>query len=328
VHAAASRVRGKDHVMPADDQDSTLAELKDDFSRIPLKDLGKQAVRKIGADQITALSGAFAYNWLFSMPPLILLTVLVAALINRVTSVPVVENLRDLINRRAPSDTREMLLRLVDNAVARVGGSTASLGAVLTALLALWAASNAIGILITGFNRAYGVGEDRSFVRRKGIQLGLTLLLVLFINLAFALLVFGQQIGDWIANKVGLGSVFDSVWGIARWPGAILGIMLMLALLYWAGPNVDQPFRWVSVGSVVATLLWLALVAGFGIYLNISNPGSAYGVLGSIIVLLVFLNFTGIIFFLGAEINAIILATMAKRPVGRWHGPAMAVANQ
>jgi membrane protein len=69
---------------------------------------------------------------------------------------------------------------------------------------------------------------------------------------------------------------------------------------------VTQPFRWVSLGSAVATVLWLALVAGFGLYLTIADPGSAWGIVGSVIVLLLFLNFTGIIFFLGAEISAIL----------------------
>jgi len=314
--------------MPSDEQPSTLAQLKDDFSRIPLKDLGKQSIKKIGADQVTTMAGAFAYSWTFSIPPLILLTVLIAALINKVTNVPVVENLQDAITKHAPADTQDMLLRMVDNAVAKVNGNTASLGVLLTAILALWAASNAIGTLITGFNRAYDVEDDRSFLKKKGIQLGLTLLLVLFVNVAVALLVFGQQIGDWLANWIGLGSQFNTLWSILRWPGAIFGIMLMLAVLYWAGPNVDLPFRWVSAGTVVATLLWLALIAGFGIYLSISNPGSAYGVLGAVIVLLVFLNLTGIIFFLGAEINAILYSAVGRHQVARWQKPAMAVANQ
>jgi membrane protein len=104
--------------------------------------------------------------------------------------------------------------------------------------------------------------------------------------------------------------------------------MLALAVLYWAGPNVDLPFRWVSAGTIVATVLWLALVAGFGLYMSISNPGSAYGAVGALIVLLVFLNLTGIVFFLGAEINAILYSVVGRRSVGIWRGPAMAVANQ
>lgn len=314
--------------MSSEDHASTLAQLKDDFTRVPLKDLGKRAYKKIGADQVTTMSGAFAYAWTFSIPPLILLTVLFAALLNEVTNVPVVENMQDAIKKHAPADTQEMLLRMVDNAVAKVGGNTASVGVIVTAILALWAASSAIGVLITGFNRAYDVEEDRSFLKKKGVQLSLTLMLVLFVNAVVALLVFGQQIGNWLADWIGVGSAFNTFWSFARWPLGILGIMLTLAVLYWAGPNVDLPFRWVSAGTVVATVLWLALVAGFGLYMSVSNPGSAYGVVGAVIVLLVFLNLTGIIFFLGAEINAILYSAVARHRVARWHEPGMAVANQ
>jgi membrane protein len=80
----------------------------------------------------------------------------------------------------------------------------------------------------------------------------------------------------------------------------------VLAILYYAGPNIEQSFRWVSPGSVLATILWLVATAGFGLYLNVSNPGSAYGAVGSVLVLLFFLYVTGIIFLLGAELNAVL----------------------
>jgi membrane protein len=314
--------------MPNDAHPSTIAQLKDDFTRLPLKDLGKRAYKKIGADQVTTMAGAFAYSWTFSIPPLILLTVLFAALLNEVTNVPVVENMQDAIKKHAPADTQEMLLRMVDSAVAKVGGNAASFGVILTGILALWAASNAIGALITGFNRAYDVEEDRPFLKKKGVQLGLTLMLVLFVNAVVALLVFGQQIGNWLADWIGVGSAFNTFWSFARWPLGILGIMLALAVLYWAGPNVDLPFRWVSAGTIVATVLWLLLVGGFGLYMSFSDPGSAYGAVGAVIVLLVFLNLTGIVFFLGAEINAILYSAVARHQTARWHSPSMAVANQ
>jgi membrane protein len=307
---------------------TTFDALFEDFRRLSLVDLGKRAFRKIGADDLPTLSAAFAYNWVFSIPPLLILTVLVAALINRVTNVRVVEELREVINDRAPSDTRDLLLNITDEAVAQVGGGAASVGLILTALLALWAASSAVGILIIGFNRAYGVTEDRPFVPRKALTIGLTLLLVLFVNVAFALLVFGHKIGEWIADWIGLGTVFDTLWGIGRWPAAILGVMFVLSVLYWAGPNIQQSFRWITVGSAAATLLWLILVAGFGLYLNFADPGSAYGAVGSLIVLLVFLNFTGLIFFLGAEINAILAEVNVGRRVPVMKGPPMAVANR
>jgi membrane protein len=285
---------------------NVMSELKDDIRRMPARSLATKTWGKISEDEVTTLSTSFAYFWVFAIPPLLILVVMIAALLNRVTNVPVVEHLRELIQDRAPTDMADVLLNLVDDAVAKVGGNVASFGAIATALLALWSGSNAVSILIKGFNRAYGVPETRPFLRQKIVTFGLTLMIVAMINLAFVLLVFGQRIGDWIADRLGFGTLFNALWTLARWPIAVFGILFMLTLLYWLGPNVQQPFRWLSPGSIVATILWLLVVGLFSLYLTLSNPASAYGVVGSVIVLLVFLNFTGIVFFLGAEVNAIL----------------------
>ena len=283
-----------------------IRELREDMSRMPAHVLARKTWDKIAQDEVLLFATAFAYLWLFAIPALLILIVMVAALLNQATSVPVVENLRDMIHDQAPFATRQLLLDQVDAAVIRVGSSVASLGAILTAIVAIWSSSGAVGILMRGFNRAYDVQETRSLIHRRSITVALTLLLVVFTNLAIVLLIFGQRLGNWLAGKFGLGTKFDTAWNIARWPFAVVGIMFVLALLYWSGPNVRQSFRWVSPGSVFATVLWLGVVAGFGVYLTLANPGNAYGVLGSIIVLLVFLNFTGVVFFLGAEVNAVL----------------------
>jgi membrane protein len=121
------------------------------------------------------------------------------------------------------------------------------------------------------------------------------------------LFVFGRQIGVWIADKIGLGSLFSSLWNIGRWPVAVILVMLFLSLLFYLGPNIDQDWRWVSPGSIFATLLWVITVFGFKFYLAVSNPGSAYGIFGALVVLLFFLYVTGLIFLLGSELNAVIL---------------------
>jgi membrane protein len=304
------------------------ATLRDDLTRLPAGELLTAVRKRFAAEKIGVLSAAFAYHWVFAIPPLLILMVMVGALLNRVTDIQVVEELRQVINDRAPADSRDLLNRLVDNAVAEVSGGLASIGVIITGLIALWSASNAVNILVTGFNLIYNVNEDRPFVKQKLRVIGLTLVLVFFVNLAIALLIFGQGLGEWIAEWFGLGGAFEVFWGIARWPIAISGIAILLAILYWAGPNVKQPFRWISVGSVAATLMWLILIGGFGLYLSIANPGSAWGIVGSVIVLLFFLNLTGTIFYLGAVINAVLLEAVEGRPVEFAAGPGMAVANQ
>jgi len=266
----------------------------------------KDLYHRIGKHEVTTLSTSFAYFWVFAIPPLLILVSMIAVLINKVTNVPIVANMRDLIRDRVDPDFQALLLRLVDQAVTKVGSGTASIGVLLTTVLALWSASSGIGILIQGFNRSYDLAENRSWVHKKLLTLGLTLMLVSAVNIAFTLLLFGDRIGAWMGDKLGFGSIFVSIWTTVRWPVAIVGMMFALSVVYWAGPNLTLPYRITTVGAMIATILWLGLVGVFGLYLSFSNPGSAYGVAGSVIVLLVFLNLTGTIFFLGGEIDAYI----------------------
>ena len=280
-----------------------------------LKHVAKDLFNKIRNDQVTNLAAAFAYNTVFAIPALIILTITMAALVDQASSVHVAERLRDTIQDRAPADTKDLLTSLVDTAVARVGSGKASFGLVTAAVIALWSGSNAIGALMNAFNLAYDVKDKRPFGRRKLLALGLTFLVAVVINAAFVLLVFGKRLGEWIAGQVGLGSTFDTVWGIVRWPIAVVSIALLLAVLYYLGPDVEQSFRWISPGSASATIAWLAATGLFGLYLHVSNPGSAYGAVGSVLVLLFFLYLTGIIFIVGAELNALLAARYDERTI-------------
>jgi len=275
-------------------------------SRSDIVRFAKRLFAEFQKDKVTTLAAAVAYHTVFALPAVIILVVMAAAVVNQVTDIAVIDNLQRLINDHAPASTRQLLTEQVNSAIANVDRGGLSIGILVTAIIALWSGSNAVSSLLEAFNLTYGVAETRSFVRRKLTTLGLTLLLAVSINLAFALLVFGERIGSWLADKIGAGHVFDLVWNLGRWPVAVIAVAVFLALLYYLGPNVEQSFRWVSAGSLLATILWLIATAGFGLYLRFSNPGSAYGVVGSVLVLLFFLYLTAIIFILGAELNALL----------------------
>jgi len=281
------------------------------------KALGTELYGAVKEDEVPTRAAAFAYNTAFALPALILLTVALAALVDRVTNVAVADHLRNLIRDRAPADTKDFLNGIVDNAIGKVGGGGASMGVLFAAVLALWGGSNAVGSLIEAFNRAFDAEEDRPFLKKKLLTLGLTLLLALLVNLAFVLLVFGGRIGHWVAERAGLGGAFDVLWNLLRWPVAVAAVVLGLAVLYCVGPNVARPFRWVSPGAVLATVLWLVAAAGFGLYLRFANPGSAYGAVGGVLVLLFFLYITGIVFLVGAELDAILDGSRAVEPARR-----------
>jgi len=294
------------NAIQADSEPTSRDDAKATFQKLPIKELGKRTFKEFKDDEVTEMAAGVAYHAIFAIPPMIVFLVTLAALVSQVTSVDIAGRLLDVINRSAPGDTRELLTGLVESAIQNVSGGAASFGVITAAAVALWSGSNGISTIIRAFNRAYDVEEDRSFIKKKLISIGLTVLVGVLVILAFTLFIFGQQIGNWGAEQLGLGSAFEFVWNILRWPLAGAFIVFLLAVLYYLGPNVEQSFHWISPGSIVATVLWIAIVLGLKVYLAFSNPGSAYGALGGVVVLLFFLYLTAIAFLVGAEVNAVL----------------------
>jgi membrane protein len=255
-------------------------------------------------DEITTRASSFAYHMVLAIPPLIILTFTIAAVISELTDLDTAASLQHQIRRQAPPATRALLLSLVTEGMGQARGGGASLGIVVTLVLALWSGSNAIAALLQAFNLAYGVEETRGFIQRLRLRLILTILIILAINIGVTALLFGQRVGRSVADAFERGDRFDRIWNALTIPAGIAAIALLLAVLYYAGPNVDLSFRWVSPGSILATALWVGVTALLGVYLRLFNTGSAYGAVGSVIVLLVFLYLTGWTFLLGAKVNA------------------------
>lgn len=284
----------------------TDPQITESTRKLSAAETAKEVMAQFSADDVPGLAAEIAYHLTFALAPLLIFVISMAAILDQFTGIDVTGQLQDLITEHAPGEAQDVLDTLVTNAVTEADGGVASFGAIASLLVALWSSSNGVATLMKAFNRAYDVPEQRSFVAKKGIAIGLTVLMTVCVILAFVLFVFGADIGEWVADWFGLGSVFNWVWNIGRYPVAVIFIMFLLALLYYFGPHIEQSFRWISPGSVVATVLWLIVVFGFQIYLNFADPGSAYGVFGGLIVLLFFLYVTGIVFLVGAEVNAVL----------------------
>ncbi|MDQ5831632.1 MAG: YihY/virulence factor BrkB family protein, partial [Actinomycetota bacterium] len=109
-----------------------------------------------------------------------------------------------------------------------------------------------------------------------------------------------------VGNLVGLGDTAIQVWNIAKWPVLLLFVSFMFAVLYWAAPNVKQAgFRWITPGSLLAVLGWIAASAAFAFYVaNFGSYNKTYGALAGPIIFLVWLWISNIMILLGAELNA------------------------
>jgi membrane protein len=174
------------------------------------------------------------------------------------------------------------------------------------AVLALFAALTGTMTVIKAMNRAYGVRDDRSFVRRYGLGLGLTVGASIGILIAFALAVGGAFLTEKFAAGFGLGSAAWGAISIIRWP-IIFGLLVLAALvIYRVGPNLRPTWTEAARGAIVFAIGWLVATAGFAWYaLSVANYDVTYGAIGGVIVLMTWLYLTGLMLLVGAEVVAV-----------------------
>ena len=130
-------------------------------------------------------------------------------------------------------------------------------------------------------------------------------------------MIFGPQLGTWLAASVGLWDVFAAAWNVARWV-IILGCLIVaLAALYYFAPDVQQQWRWITPGSVCAVIGWFLASLGFAYYVNnFGSYNATYGSIGAVIVLLTWMYATGFFILVGGELNSEIehVALSGKNP--------------
>lgn len=265
-----------------------------------------RAIRETGRDNVSLLAAGVAFFAVLALfPALIALVTLVGLITDPTEITQQVQSFTTGLPQGAQQLVTNQLTTIADS-----GGSALTVGLVISLLVALWSASSGTSNLMAAVNLAYNEQESRGFVRLRGIALLLTLGSIVFVVLTLALIAVVPVVLD----LVPLGPVGTVLAQVLRWALLIALIISGLAVLYSIAPDRHPPkFRWVTPGSVVATLLWLLGTAGFSLYVSFfGNYNKTYGALAGVIVLLLWLYLTSFIVLLGAEINA-----EAERQTGR-----------
>lgn len=248
------------------------------------------------ADDCMGLSQQVAYSALLAFFPA------VVALVGLLDLIGAYDALQSFLDPVAPKAVTELIQSFSRDS----GGSGSALAFVVGIVGAVWAASGAMGSIVKAVNRAYERIETRPFWRLRLVSI----LLVVATGIATAgmllLVVLGGTLGDAIAEKAHLGGAFTWAWNIARWPIAFVAVVLFFALVYYVAPNIEhRRWQWVTPGSVLGALGWIALSGLFALYTAFSDSYSkTYGTLAGGIVLLLWLNYTAWAILFGAELNS------------------------
>ena len=162
-----------------------------------------------------------------------------------------------------------------------VEAPSAGMALVLGLAGAVWSASGYVGAFGRAMNRIYEVEEGRPFWQLRPLQILVTLAGLAMAAVAAFMLAVSGPVASAIGDAIGLGEAALTVWNIARWPVILVLMILAVAVLYNVTPNVRQPrFRWISVGAVVAIVVWLLASVLFGFYVaNFGSYNKTYGTL-------------------------------------------------
>jgi membrane protein len=261
----------------------------------------RRTLREFGRDQCTDLAAALTYYAVLALFPGLGARLPLVSLVGaRQTTVHDLLQILDGLGASSAADTFRPTLTQLSSSDA---GGVALIVGLLTAL---WSASAYVGAFGRGMNRIYEVDEGRPIWKLRPVILVLTFVLVVLAAAVGLALVLTGSAAEAVGDVVGLGDTAVTVWDVAKWPVILLAVVVIVALLYYVTPNVEQPrFRWVSVGAVAAILTWVVASVGFGFYVaNFSRYDKTYGSLAGVAVFLLWLWITHLALLFGAELDA------------------------
>jgi membrane protein len=262
----------------------------------------KRTATEFMEDNLTDWAAALTYYGLLALFPALIAMVSLIGLVGDPRSTT--STLTEIITSIGPQSAAETFSEPIESITSN--RSAAGFAFVAGLAVALWSASGYVGAFMRASNIIYETPEGRPFWKLRPLQLAITLvMIVLMAILALALVLTGPVV-DAVAGPIGLGDTAVSIWNIAKWPAMVAIFLLMIAVLYYASPNVRlRGFKWVTPGSLVAIVVWAIASAAFAFYVaNFGSYDKTYGTLGGLIALLVWFWISNLAILFGHQLNA------------------------
>ena len=262
----------------------------------------KRTIAEFKDDELLDRAAALTFFALLSLFPALVVMVALLGIFGQYPQT--IDSMAEILTGAGVArDTVDSIRTPVDDVVRNTGGAGALLGIGLVG--AIWSAAGYVGAFRRASNAVYEVEEGRPFWKLRPLQIALTLGAVLSISLiAFSIALTGA-VARSAGDVLGIGDATVTAWNIVKWPVLLIVASLIVAVLFWATPNVKQQFHLISPGSVLALVVWIVATLAFSLYLStIGSYSKTYGTLGGLIALLVWLWLSNIALLFGAELNS------------------------
>ena len=256
----------------------------------------KKTFREIGADHVPTLAASAAYNFFFSLFPLLLFLAPLVGLVGDKRRI--IGWLMSQLTSALPPEQ----LAAIQPILEKVVFSSSAPGLMSIGLaLAAWSGSNVFGTLMGALNTAYDVQETRSWFKQQFIRLGTFVLGGVIVVLSTIIFLNGEGVVDWLGNLLHITGAVLFVWKLLQFPIALAGLVALAFATFYFLPNVKQRKSQVLIAALLTTALWIVATLLFRLYVNHFPPNPAYGLIGGVIILLTWMYYTMFVILLGGE---------------------------
>ncbi|CZR96958.1 MULTISPECIES: YihY/virulence factor BrkB family protein [unclassified Clostridioides] len=261
------------------------------------KKLIEYIVAKSNYSELSSKSAEVSFFLMLSIFPFLIFTISSIAYIPVLHLNKYIELFRNMMPESAFDVLSSIIVSAIDNR--SLNFLAVSFG------LTMWTFSRAVKALIKGMNRAYKVKETRSFFKILSISFLFTIMLLVLIFLSMIFLVYGEKIGYFIFNFIGLDKIFIRIWDILRYSVGILTIIVIFTALYKYTPNKKLTLKESAPGAIFATFSWFLVSFLYSYYTNYyANYEVIYGSIAEIIVLMTWMYFSSWSIVIGYEVNS------------------------
>jgi membrane protein len=261
----------------------------------------RKTLREFGDDHCTDLAAGLTYYAVLALFPAAISLVSLLGVVGQAQNS--VKTVLDVLRPLVSPSTLNTIQPALTNIATSPG---AGIGLIVGLLGALWSASGYVSAFGRAMNAVYEIDEGRPFWKLRPVTLLVTLVAILLIALVLVMLIVSGPLASSLGSVIGLSSAVVTVWNIVKWPVIVLFVVLIVAILYYATPNVKQPrFRWVSVGAFVAITIWILASIAFAFYVaTFGSYDKTYGSLAGAVVGLLWLWLTNVALLFGAELDS------------------------
>jgi membrane protein len=261
-----------------------------------------RAGKKFLDNNAMMLASALAYSTFFAIPSVLLVVV---GLFTLIAGPDTITTLMQHFNTFMPAQATSLLKQSLLRADAHPASSIVL--TIIGFVLAVWSVTGAMNAYMLALNIAYERKDRRSFLQKRIVALKMAAVMGIAFALAAVLLIFGPVVEKAIASHAGPAeSAIDILWWVAQWPILLAGLLVAFAALLYLGPDVEhRKWQFLTPGSLVAALLWIAASGLFAVYTSMfGSYNKTWGALSAVIVTLTWLWLTAMALLFGAEINA------------------------